>query len=82
MYADINGTHYALDGIITQGAVKLIFSDTPIEDVDALAVDMPGKLCIYSSGEMIYEFDGYTKAVELRKNPSNSQVLLTLERGD
>ena len=82
MYADINGTRYALDGIITQGAVKLVFSDTPIEDVDLLAVDMPDAFRVYSSGEMIYEFCGFTRAVDLRKNPANRQVLLTLERGE
>ena len=72
MYVELGGQRYALDGVLTQGRLALLFADTPVEDVDALACALPDAL--------LYEFQGFTQAVELRKNPASRQVLLRLRR--
>lgn len=50
--------------------------------MDALACALPDVLRIYAagSGALLYEFQGFTQAVELRKNPASRQVLLRLRR--
>lgn len=82
MYVELNGQRYALDGVLTHNGVGLLFADTPVEDVDALACALPDVLRIYAagSGALLYEFQGFTQAVELRKNPASRQVLLRLRR--
>ena len=80
MYAEINGERYALDSVTTRKGLQLIFSDTPIDTVDELSGNLPDTIRIYSDGELIYEFAGFTRAVRLEKNVSNKQVLLGLER--
>lgn len=83
MYVELGGQRYALDSVLTQGGLALLFADTPVEDVDALACALPDALRVYDArtGELLWEFAGYTRAVELRKNPARAQVLLRLERG-
>ena len=83
MYVELNGQRYALDGVLTHNGVELLFADTPVEDVDRLACALPEVLRVYDArtGELLWEFAGYTRAVELRKNPARAQVLLRLERG-
>ena len=81
MYAEIKGERYALDSVITRKAVNLVFSDTPIDTVDEIACNLPDTILVYSDGELIYEFTGFTRAVRLEKNVSNKKVLLGLERG-
>lgn len=80
MYAEINGERYALDSVTTRKGLQLIFSDTPIDTVDEIACNLPDAILVYSGGELIYEFTGFTRAVRLEKNVSNKQVLLGLER--
>lgn len=80
MYAEINGERYALDSVTTRKGLQLIFSDTPIDAVDEISGNLPETIRIYSDGELIYEFAGFTRAVRLEKNVSNKQVLLGLER--
>ena len=60
--------------------LQLIFSDTPIDAVDEISGNLPEIIRIYSDGELIYEFAGFTRAVRLEKNVSNKQVLLWMER--
>lgn len=83
MYVELNGQRYALDGLLTHDGVGLLFADTPIGEVDRLACALPDTLRVYDArtGELLWEFAGYTRAVELRKNPARAQVLLRLERG-
>lgn len=80
MYARIREEKYPIDNVLTEdGRVKLVFSDLPIDEVDVLAVKMPEELAVCTdNGSEIYVFHGYTVATELRKNPSNQQVMLTL----
>lgn len=82
MYVELGGQRYALDSVLTQGGLALLFADTPVEDVDALACALPDVLRIYAagSGALLYEFQGFMQAVELRKNPASRQVLLRLRR--
>lgn len=82
MYVELGGQRYALDSVLTQGGLALLFADTPVEDVDALACALPDVLRIYAagSGALLYEFQGFKQAVELRKNPASRQVLLRLRR--
>lgn len=82
MYVELGGQRYALDSVLTQGGLALLFADTPVEDVDALACALPEVLRVYDArtGELLWEFAGYTRAVELRKNPARAQVLLRLRR--
>ena len=82
MYVELGGQRYALDSVLTQGGLALLFADTPVEDVDAPACALPDALrsCAAGSGALLYEFQGFTQAVELRKNPASRQVLLRLRR--
>lgn len=83
MYVELNGQRYALDGVLTHNGVGLLFADTPVEDVDRLACALPEVLRVYDArtDALLWTFEGYTRAVELRKNPARAQVLLRLERG-
>ena len=58
MYVELGGQRYALDSVLTQGGLALLFADTPVEDVDALACALPDALRIYAagSGALLYEF--------------------------
>ena len=82
MYAEINGERYALDSVIAENGVSLVFSDTPIDEVDRIALRLPENLLIRSAngGVILYEFEGYTVATSIHKNPANKQVLLSLRR--
>lgn len=83
MYVELNGQRYALDGVLPYDGVGLLFADTPVADVDRLACALLDTLRVYDArtGELLWEFAGYTRAVELRKNPARAQALLRLERG-
>ena len=63
MYVELGGQRYALDSVLTQGGLALLFADTPVEDVDALACALPDVLRIYAagSGALLYEFQGFTR---------------------
>ena len=50
MYVELGGQRYALDSVLTQGGLALLFADTPVEDVDALACALPDALRIYAAG--------------------------------
>lgn len=83
MYVELNGQRCALDGVLPYDGVGLLFADTPVADVDRLACALPDTLRVYDArtDALLWEFAGYTRAVELRKNPARAQVLLRLERG-
>ena len=82
MYIELSGQRYALDGLLTHDGVGLLFTDTPIDEVDRLACALPDTLRVYDArtGEILWEFAGYTRAVELRKNPARPQVFLQLQK--
>lgn len=82
MYIELSGQRYALDGLLTHDGVGLLFADTPIGEVDRLACALPDTLRVYDArtGETLWEFAGYTRAVELHKNPARPQVLLQLQK--
>ena len=81
MYVELGGQRYALDSVLTQGGLALLFADTPVEDVDALACALPQEIVIREPGTdaALWVFRGY-EAAELRYWPGTGRVVLTLRR--
>ena len=81
MYVELGGQRYALDSVLTQGGLALLFADTPVEDVDALACALPQEIVIREAGTdtVLWVFRGY-EAAELRYWPDTGRVVLTLRR--
>lgn len=80
MYAEINGTIYPIDGVILADTLRILFADTPIEDVDNAALHLPEALTIHQENGPDLIYDGYTWPVSIQKNLSNQQVMLEIER--
>ena len=81
MYVELGGQRYALDSVLTQGGLALLFADTPVEDAAALARTLPQEIVIREAGTdtVLWVFRGY-EAAELRYWPDTGRVVLTLRR--
>lgn len=82
MYADIGGKIYPIDNVIAaDDELRIVFTDTPIEDVDRAALHLSDRISIYQRDGPTLEYYGYTSAVSIQKNPSNQQTMLVLREG-
>lgn len=80
LYAEIGGTVYLIDDVIGCGELRIVFADTPIEDVDRAALHLPETPVIHQACGPDLVYDGYTRPVSIQKNLSNQQVMLVLRR--
>lgn len=80
MFAEISGEVFPLDNVIAEEELRLVFSDTPVEDVDRVALRLPESLCVKQEGGAELWFYGFTRAVRIEKNLSNEQVLLVVRK--
>jgi hypothetical protein len=82
MYTEIGGKIYPVDNVIAaDDELRIVFSDTPIEDVDRAAMHLPDRISIHQRDGPPLEYRGYTSAVSIQKNPSNQQTMLVLREG-
>lgn len=82
MYAEISGKVYPVDNVIaTDDELRIVFTDTPIEDVDRAAMHLPDCISIHQRDSHTLEYHGFTSAVSIQKNPSNQQTMLVLREG-
>lgn len=80
MFTEISGEVFPLDNIIAEEELRLVFSDTPVEDVDRVALCLPESLCVKQESGAELWFYGFTRAVRIEKNLSNEQVLLVVRK--
>lgn len=82
MYAEIGGKIYSIDNVIAaDDELRIVFTDTPIEDVDRAAMHLPDCISIHQRDGPTLEYHGFTSAVSIQKNPSNQQTMLVLREG-
>lgn len=81
MYAQVNGRKYAVADVETSRGVRLVFPDTPVEDVDALAAAMPAQFGVYTDQDnIIFDIRGFTIATLIEKSVQTGAVTLHLRQ--
>ena len=82
MYAEIGGKIFPIDNVIAaDDELRIVFTDTPIEDIDRAALHLPDCISIHQRDGPTLEYHGYTSAVSIQKIPSNQQTILVLWEG-
>lgn len=82
MYAEIGEKIYSIDNVIAaDDELRIVFTDTPIEDIDQAALHLPDRISIHQRAGPTLEYHGYTSAVSIQKNLSNQQTMLVLREG-
>lgn len=82
MYAEIGEKIYSIDNVIAaDDELRIVFTDTPTEDIDQAALHLPDRISIHQRDGPTLEYHGYTSAVSIQKNLSNQQTMLVLREG-